>query len=207
MASRMGGVLNWMGYEAPDETAEQSADRIAQLEAEIARLNQQPVDLSTLPADVVDELASQAAVVILRTAHQREAEARATAERTMAEAQQAANRVLAEAEARTTEMLAKAESTARDIIARAEPSARALTAEAEAAAAATIDAASRRAQELETWITRTITSTEQKFSSHAAPLAELLRTLTTGSEALTVLTRDLRSFELPPLETESVTSS
>ncbi len=111
--------LSWVGFKGEEEAdkpnlaaGSAALDRIRELESQLNDLRSRR-DITYLPKEEFEILATETAMSIIRTAQQREAKANANAERLLSDSKKQATSAIEIAEAKAKSTLAQAESRGR----------------------------------------------------------------------------------------------
>jgi cell division septum initiation protein DivIVA len=138
--------LNWVGFreEAERPAAGNPVDRIRELESQLADLRSRR-DITALSKEEFEILATETAMMMIKSAQAREAKANASAERLITESTRNAKDVLEGAETKARSILSGAEARGRKYISTAEAEATDLVNEATREAEAIIDTKRREA--------------------------------------------------------------
>ena len=138
--------LTWIGFKGEAEPAsapaENAAERIRQLEAQLADLRSRR-DLTTLSEEEFEILATETATTIIKSAQHREAKAIETANKLRSESEKSAKATLAGAESKASQIVAQAEARGRKFVANSESQAAEIEAAAQRTAAGLISAAEK----------------------------------------------------------------
>ena len=138
--------LNWVGFREESErpTAGNPVDRIRELESQLADLRSRR-DITALSKEEFEILATETAMMMIKSAQAREAKAHSSAERLINESTRNAKDLLEGAESKARSILSGAESRGRKYISTAEAEAADLVNEATREAEAIIDTKRREA--------------------------------------------------------------
>lgn len=140
---------NWVGFrdEAEREPVANPVDRIRDLESQLADLRSRR-DITGLSREEFEILATETAMVMIKSAQAREAKALSAAERLIAESSRNAKDILEGSENKARSILAGAETRGRKYISAAEVEAAELIRDASREAAAVADAKVREAESI-----------------------------------------------------------
>jgi hypothetical protein len=140
---------SWVGFREEEERAPLAnpVDRIRDLESQLADLRSRR-DITALSREEFEILATETAMVMIKSAQAREAKANAAADRLFAEASRTAKDTLEASENKARSILAGAESRGRKYISTAEAEAAEIIRDAAREAAAVADAKIRDADDI-----------------------------------------------------------
>ena len=130
--------LNWVGFKEGESAAPSSVDRIRELESQLSDLRSRR-DITTLSKEEFEILATETAMVMIKSAQAREQKASSSAERLVSEASKTAREALESAETKARALLAGAEARGRKYISTAEGEAEDILSQATADAQAIVD--------------------------------------------------------------------
>jgi cell division septum initiation protein DivIVA len=138
--------LNWVGFREESERTPvgNPADRIRELESQLSDLRSRR-DITSLSKEEFEILATETAMVMIKSAQSREAKAFASAERLINESTRNAKDVLEGAESKARSILSGAEARGRKYISAAETEAQDVISEANREAESLIDSKRREA--------------------------------------------------------------
>jgi len=141
--------LNWVGFREESErpSVGNPADRIRELESQLADLRSRR-DITSLSKEEFEILATETAMMMIKSAQAREAKAFSSAERLINESTRNAKDVLEGAESKARSILSGAEARGRKYISAAETEAQDLVSEATREAESLIDGKRREAAAL-----------------------------------------------------------
>ena len=135
MANEKSTFLNWVGFKEGETSTQNSVDRIRELEAQLSDLRSRR-DITSLSKEEFEILATETAMVMIKSAQAREQKAFSSSERVVSEASKTAREALEAAESKARAILSGAESHGRKYITTAESEAQDIlsqaTSEAEA---------------------------------------------------------------------------
>lgn len=138
--------LSWVGFKSEESKSESSAgnalERIRELEAQLADLRSRR-DITTLSQEEFEILATETAMIIIKSAQHRESKAAALAQKVIGDSTKTAKDVVDGAEAKARQILNGAESRGRKYIEAAESEAAQTVATAENSAAELINQTKR----------------------------------------------------------------
>ncbi len=128
--SEKNSFLNWIGFKGDESTAPSSVDRIRELESQLADLRSRR-DINSLSKEEFEILATETAMVMIKSAQAREAKAQSATSRlinettnqvkyTLEAADSKAHTILSGAETRGRKYIQAAESEAQEVLALAE---------------------------------------------------------------------------------------
>jgi hypothetical protein len=138
MANEKSTFLNWVGFKEGETSTQNSVDRIRELEAQLSDLRSRR-DITSLSKEEFEILATETAMVMIKSAQAREQKAFSSAERVVSEASKTAREALESAETKARALLAGAEARGRKYISAAEGEAQDILSQATADAQAFVD--------------------------------------------------------------------
>ena len=97
MANEKSTFLNWVGFKEGETSTQNSVDRIRELEAQLSDLRSRR-DITSLSKEEFEILATETAMVMIKSAQAREQKASSSAERVVGEASRTAREALESAE-------------------------------------------------------------------------------------------------------------
>lgn len=127
--SEKNNFLNWVGFKESESAAPNSVDRIRELESQLDDLRSRR-DVTSLSREEFEILATETAMVMIKSAQARESKAIAATERLIKEAASSAKDAVENAENKARTILAGAEARGRKYITAAESEAASLTRDA-----------------------------------------------------------------------------
>lgn len=140
--------LSWVGFKSEESKSDSSAgtafERIRELEAQLADLRSRR-DITTLSKEEFEILATETAMIIIKSAQHRESKAAALAQKVIGDSTKTAKDAVDGAEAKARQILSGAESRGRKYIEAAENEAAQTTATAENSATELINLTQREA--------------------------------------------------------------
>ena len=140
--------LSWVGFKSeeskPDSSAGNALERIRELEAQLADLRSRR-DITTLSKEEFEILATETAMIIIKSAQHRESKAATLAQKVIGDSTKTAKEAVDGAEAKARQILSGAESRGRKYIEAAESEAAQTVATAEHSAAELINETKREA--------------------------------------------------------------
>lgn len=139
--------LNWVGFKESESAAPSSVDRIRELESQLSDLRSRR-DITTLSKEEFEILATETAMVMIKSAQSREAKAMSASERVIGEASRHAKDAVEAADIKARSILSGAEARGRKYINVAEAEAVERVAEAEREAQSVFDEKRREAAAL-----------------------------------------------------------
>ena len=139
--------LNWVGFKEGESAAPSSVDRIRELESQLSDLRSRR-DITTLSKEEFEILATETAMVMIKSAQSREAKAMSASERVIGEASRQVKDAVEGAEIKARSILSGAEARGRKYINVAEAEAAERVAEAEREAQSLFDEKRREAAAL-----------------------------------------------------------
>jgi len=104
MANEKSTFLNWVGFKESETSTQNSVDRIRELEAQLADLRSRR-DITSLSKEEFEILATETAMVMIKSAQAREQKASSSAERLVSEASRTAREALESAERQVPDYL------------------------------------------------------------------------------------------------------
>ena len=138
MANEKSSFLNWVGFKEGETSTQNSVDRIRELEAQLSDLRSRR-DITSLSKEEFEILATETAMVMIKSAQAREQKASSSAERLVSEASKTAREALESAETKAHALLSGAEARGRKYISTAEGEAEDILSQATADAQAIVE--------------------------------------------------------------------
>lgn len=142
MAIEKSTFLNWVGFKEGEASTQNSVERIRELETQLSDLRSRR-DITTLSKEEFEILATETAMVMIKSAQAREQKAFSSAERLVSEASKTAREALESAETKARALLSGAETRGRKYISVAESEAQDILSQATDDAEAMINEKSR----------------------------------------------------------------
>jgi vacuolar-type H+-ATPase subunit H len=147
--SEKNSFLNWVGFKGEESNTPGSVDRIRELEAQLADLRSRR-DLRTLTREEFEILATETAMMMVKSAQLREAKAQAMADRVISETSRQAKDAIEAADQKAKSLLASAETRGRKYLQAAETDAQELRDKTENEVETLLETKKREANQLTT---------------------------------------------------------
>lgn len=191
--AKKSGFFNWVGYKEESDNSVSSVDRIRELETQLADLRSRR-DIRSLSREEFEILATETAVMMIKSAQIRESKAQAASDRLVNEtqrqakeaiesAQDKAQSILSGAEARGRKYLKAAEEEATEKLEQAEIAAEELLDQRKREGSALLGAARREGEQIISGATRDVLEYRQWLSGVMDEASRLYRIQTQSLDA------------------------
>ena len=145
--SEKNSFLSWVGFKGEESNAPSSVDRIRELEAQLADLRSRR-DITALTKEEFEILATETAMMMVKSAQLREAKAQVTADRITNETSRATKDAIESADHKAKSLLSSAETRGRKYLQTAQADAQDLVEKAELEAESLLETTTREASQL-----------------------------------------------------------